>query len=203
MKWIKDILYIILLVVGVALTFFYMSWQNERKNRIRIESNFFQMQKLDSTKIAEIELSKIEIKNYLEFENKNLKTKLYQDGIKLKRIEKIISQVYKVQDTVLKTVSANNVLTAIKDNKPIKSPFKDENKCFLIEGNITYDGKDSLNINITNRQLTDSLNNITVWDRKQTRWLFGFKSKLFGKKYAKTKIYNNCGELQTIIIEKK
>jgi|GEM_PF-3766384 len=193
----KDLFYLILIGFGVALTFFYMSWRSEIKERIRVESNYSNIQKLDSIKFAELNLSKRELKDYLEYQNVGLKNKLEQDNIKLRNIEKIINNNYSAKDTVLKIIEINKVVDAIKENKPISVPFNDNSNCFKINGKIKYDGKDSLSVNIENRELSDTLNYVYSSRRKPVKFLFSLR---IGKRIPNLLLYGKCGKVETTLI---
>jgi hypothetical protein len=193
----KDLFYLILIGFGVALTFFYMSWKSEIKERKRVESNYSNIQKLDSIKFAELNLNKQELKDYLEYQNVSLKNKLEQDNIKLRNIEKIINNNYSAKDTVLKIIEINKVVDAIKENKPISVPFNDNSNCFKINGKIKYDGKDSLFVNIENRELSDTLNYVYSSRRKPIKFLLSLR---IGRRIPHLSLYSKCGIIETTLI---
>jgi hypothetical protein len=195
----KDLFYLVLIGFGVALTFFYMSWKSEIKERMRVESNYSNIQKLDSTRFAELNLSKQELRDYLEYQNVGLKNKLEQDNIKLRNIEKIINNNYSAKDTVLKIIEINKVVDAIKENKPISVPFNDNSNCFKINGKIKYDGKDSLFVNIENRELSDTLNYVYTSKRKKSPFFFNLP---IGRRVHSVRVYSNCGELRSVLVNR-
>ena len=200
---IKDIRYILLIVFLAGVGYMYVDWRETIRELKRVNKNQTQQIRLDSLKIAEVSFDKKEMEDYLTFENKDLKRKLINNDIKLNRIERIVSQKFRFKDTTSRLSSLSPMINNIRSGKPSKIPFEEKGKCFSIGGNIVYDGLDSLNLQINKRVYQDNLNNVTTWERKPHRWLFGIKTKIFGKKVGKVKVFNDCGVVETFIIDAK
>jgi len=200
---IKDVRYLLFIAIIIGAGYVYTDWQEKIQELKRVNENQAAKIKLDSLKIAEVTYNKQEIEDYLTFENKDLKQKLLNNNIKLNRIEKIVTQKFQFRDTVKKITSLNPMVQSIRAGKPHTIPFIEKGKCFTVGGNIVYNGADSLDLQITERGYRDKLNNVTTWKRSTTRWLFGFKSTLFGHPIAKVNIFNDCGTIETLTIEAK
>jgi len=172
----------ILLLVGVAV-WFYKDYQFQKLENIRQTENNSQLRKADSLHFASQILSLNEMKDYLEYQNSDLKNNLAKDGIKTNRIKEIISTKYNYKDTIIK--------------KYVSGPFIDSTKCLTIKGFV-----DSSGVTITDRQFHNKTDAVAYWERNQWSFL-GIKTRFLGKKQMTAKVYDECGESKTIKIEKK
>lgn len=200
---LKDIRYVLLILLLAGMGYIYTDWREKIRELERVNLNQANIIRLDSLKIAEVSLDKKEIQEYLTFENKDLKRRLVNNNIKLNRIEKIVSQKFKFVDTAKRLASLSPMINNIRSGEPSKIPFEEKGKCFSIGGNIIYDGLDSLNLEINKRIYEDNLNNVTTWERKPHRWLFGIKTNWWGKRIGKVEVFNDCGVIETFIIDAK
>ncbi len=172
----------ILVLVGIAV-WFYKDYQYQKEENIRQTENSSQLRKADSLRFASQILSLNEIKDYLEYQNSDLKNNLIKDGIKVNRIKEIVSTKYNYKDTIIK--------------KYISGPFIDSTKCLTIKGFV-----DSSGVTITDRQFTNKTDAVAYWERRQWNFL-GIKTRFLGKKQMTAKVYNECGDSKTININKK
>ena len=180
---IKNIkLIAILLLVGVAV-WFYKDYQFQKSENIRQTENNSQLRKADSLHFSSQILTLNEMKDYLEYQNSDLKNNLSKDGIKTNRIKEIVSTKYNYKDTIVK--------------KYVAGPFIDSTKCLTIKGFV-----DSSGVTITDRKFTNKTDVVAFWERNQWKFL-GIKTRFLGKKQMTAKVYDECGESKTIKIEKK
>lgn len=200
---IKDFRYVILIAIAMYGMHLYKENNRLKIDNNRISENYKQQSRLDSLNYAQKILDKKEIEDYLNFQNTELKSQLRSQGIKLRRIEKLIVQKHVFKDTIKKVKSISPIIASIQENKPDSISFKESGKCFSIGGKVVYDGKDSLGVHITNREYKNNYSYTGTWERKPHRWLFGIKTRLFGKKVSKVTINSDCGETETLIIDKK
>lgn len=180
---LKNIRLIGILLLVIAVIWFYKDYQYQKSENIRQTENNSQLRKADSLNFASQILSLNEVKDYLEYENKDLKNNLAKDGIKTNRIKEIVSTKYNYKDTIIK--------------KYIPGPFIDSTKCLTIKGFV-----DSSGVTITERKFTNKTDAVAYWERKQWNFL-GIKTRFLGKKQMTAKVYDECGESKTIKIEKK
>ncbi len=200
---LKDLRYVFLIGIALYGMKLYKDNQILKKDNARVVENYRQQSRLDSLQYAQKVLDKKEISDYLTYQNKGLKSQLQKSNVKLNRIEKIISQKYKFKDTLSKRKSISPIINSIRTAQPSLIPFYEKGKCFSVGGNIVYDGKDSLKLEINKREFNNNFNYVSSWERKPHRWIFGIKTRLFGKKISKVNIFNDCGTSKTLIIEKK
>jgi len=180
---LKNLKLIAILLLVIVAVWFYKDYQYQKSENIRQTENNSQLRKADSLKFASQILSLNEVKDYLEYENKDLKNNLAKDGIKTNRIKEIVSTKYTFKDTIIK--------------KYISGPFVDSTKCLTIKGFV-----DSSGVTITDRQFTNKTDAVAYWERNQWKFL-GIKTRFLGKKQMTAKVYDQCGESKTIKIEKK
>ncbi len=199
---LKDLRYVVLILIGLYGMHLYKTNQYLKEDNKRVAENYKQQTRLDSLRYAQKKLSKQEIQDYLNYQNKDLKQKLINSNVKLSRIEKIINQKFSFNDTIHKRKSVSPIIQSVRNYKPLSIPFIDKGKCLTIGGEIQYDGKDSLHLSIDKREFKGEFNYIASWERKPHRWFFGIKTRLFGKKIPKVTITNTCGESKTLIIDK-
>jgi hypothetical protein len=188
-------------ILIILVVWFYKDYQHQKIENIRQTENNRQLRISDSVRFTSQNLNTEEIKEYLDYENKDLKAKLEKDRVKLNRIESIVSTNYKYSDNSDKETDLINILKAIKNNVPGTQEVIDTSNCMTIKGKVSFDGV-KLKLNITDREFKNKSDGVAYWERKQ--WTFlGIKSRLLGKKQFTAKTYDQCGESQILKIEKK
>ena len=160
------------------------------------KENIENYMKFDSLHSMELQLTKKEIKTYLEFERKDLTEKMEKLNIKAKQIERIQTNTIEYRDTTDKEIDLQPILTAIKNSKSLKLPFIDQNECMTVSGFTSFEN-DTLKTVINNRSYNDTIDVIRSWKRKK---ILGIG---IGKKVFKTDIVNNCGDVSVKYVEKK
>lgn len=202
MKQVIQNFKIILIVILVILTFsFYSNWKVEKEGNIRQTENISQMRKSDSLKYSNLTLNFKELREYLEYQNKELKEKLSDNGIKESRITKIIHTDFYYKDTTKNVIDTPKLIEAIKNNIPESVSWVDETNCLKIKGSVFYDGS-KLGVTITDRELKNKTDVVTYWQRREWN-LFGFKTRVLGKKEFTAKVFDNCGKTKFLVINKK
>jgi len=176
----KIILIIFLIAFAVWI---YKDYQYQKVEAIRQTENNRQTRMSDSIHYSGQILNAKEIKDYLQYENSDLKKKLANAGIKTNRIEKITNNNYTYKDTV---------------NRQFKGAFTDSTKCLTIKGIVNNNGT----VSITDRQFHNTSTAVAYWERRQWNFL-GLKTRFLGKKQMTAKVFDECGESQIINIEKK
>lgn len=194
----KNIRLILLIVLAV---WFYKDYEFQKSENIRQSENASQLRKIDSLKYASQTLTTAEITDYLNYDNKDLLNKLKADKIKLNRIESIVSQTLKYRDTTKKELDVSKIVDAIKSNIPATTPFVDSTKCQTNKGYVEFKN-DSLKIVFTEKTFNNKTDAVAYWQRREWK-LFGIKTRFLGKKEFTAVNYSNCGEVQTMKIEKK
>lgn len=174
----------ILIIAGISLAiWFYKDYQYQKIENIRQTENNRQTRISDSIHFSSQILNANEIKDYLQYENSDLKNKLSEAGIKTNRIKEIINTNYVYKDTTYREFSGK---------------FIDSTKCLTIKGIVNTNGT----VSITDRQFHNKMDAVAYWERRE--WsLFGIKTRFLGKKQMTAKVFDECGESQVIKIEKK
>lgn len=167
----------------------------------RQTENISNLRKFDSLHYAEQILSKDQINDYLQYQNKDLKAKIESDGIKQERLVSIISNNYKYANQEQKQYDISPLINAINEKKEMSQPWKDTTNCMTVEGNIEYKNN-KLSVNVTNREFKNKSDGIVYWQRREWKLLF-FKTRFLGKKEFTSKQYDQCGESKVMKIEKK
>lgn len=180
---LKNIRLIVVLLLVVAVVWFWKDYQFQKSENSRQTENNSQLRKSDSLHFASQILTLSEIKDYLQYQNSDLKNNLAKDGINTNRIKEIVSTKYNYKDTIIK--------------KYVPGPFIDSTKCLTIKGFV-----DSSGVTITDRKFTNKTDAVAFWERREWNFL-GIKTRFLGKKQMTAKIYDECGETKTIKIEKK
>lgn len=201
MRILENIKLILIIAVTGLIVWLFMSWQYQKAENIRQTENIRQIRMMDSLKFHVQNLSAAEIKDYLEWENKDLKNKLSRDKINVSRIESIISSKLNYKDSVNKDWDLEDIRKAILESNPLEKEIIDTSKCLTIKGKIKFDGS-KLSLDISEREFKNKNDAVVYWERKQWKFLF-IKSRLFGKKQFTQKIYNDCGDVTMVKIEKK
>jgi len=175
------IIFIVCLIVGAV--WLYKDYQYQRIENIRQTENNRQLRIADSLRFSSQILNANELKDYLQYENSDLKNKLSEAGIKKNRIKEIISTNYVYKDTTYREFSGK---------------FIDSTKCLTIKGIVNANGT----VSITDRQFHNKMSAVAYWERRE--WsLFGIKTRFLGKKQMTAKVFDECGESHVIKIEKK
>lgn len=192
----------ILIVAGIiAAVWFFKDWQFQKQENKRQSENASQLRKSDSLRFSTQNLTSNEIKEYLEYQNSDLKNKLAKEGIKLNRIESIISQTYKYQDTTKKETDLSGIVEAIRKNIPTSQEIIDTTRCMTTKGIISFvDNK--LKFTVIDREFKNKSDAVGYWERRQWKFL-GIKTRLFGRKEMTAKVFDQCGNSQVIMINKK
>lgn len=192
--------------IGIVLAtliamWFYKDYQYQVKENKRQTENASQLRKSDSIRFTTQILTSNEIKDYLEYQNSDLKNKLTKEGIKLNRIESIVSQTYKYRDTTKRETDLSGIVEAIKNNIPTSQEVIDTTKCMTTKGIISFENN-KLKWTVLDRQFNNKTDAVAYWERRQWNFL-GIKTRLFGKKQFTSKTFDECGESQVMRIEKK
>ena len=191
-----------LIVVGiVAAIWIYKDWKYQIAENKRQSENISQIRKQDSLRFASQTYSKKEIKEYLDYNRADLKDFLKEEGVRLGRIEKIITQSLKYRDTSTRSTNLQPVLDAIRKNQNFKVPVIDSTACLVISGYVAFEN-DTLSLDITDRKFTNKTDVVSYWERNQWKFL-GIKTRLFGRKEATVVIKDACGQSQTFTIDKR
>jgi hypothetical protein len=198
LKYWKEGLIVLAIIVAV---WFYKDWKFQKAENIRQTENNRQQRHADSTHFVSQILSADEIKDYLQYQNKDLKQLLQDSNIRENRLQSIISTTYRYTENTQKGYDASGIIEAIKENRDLTVPFSDTTKCMTIKGNVTFKN-DSLKVNITEREFKNKNDNVVYWQRREWKLLF-FKTRFLGKKEFTGKTFDQCGQSQTIKIEKK
>lgn len=201
LKLIQNLKWILFAILVALLVWFYKNYEFQKAENIRQTENIRQIRMMDSLKYHVQNLSAAEIKDYLEWENRDLKNKLNRDKINMSRIESIISTKLNYKDSVNKNWDLEDIRKAILESNPLEKEIIDTSKCLTIKGKIKFDGS-KLSLDISEREFKNKNDAVVYWERKQWKFLF-IKSRLFGKKQFTQKIYNDCGDATMVKIEKK
>ena len=180
---LKNLRMLLIVFLIVAVVWIYKDYQFQKSENIRQTENNRQTRISDSLHFSSQILNANELKDYLEYENSDLKNKLSGAGIKTNRIKEIVSTRYSFKDSIIK--------------KYIPGPFIDSTKCLTIKGFV-----DSTGVTITNREFKNKTDAVAYWERRQWNFL-GIKTRFLGKKQMTAKVFDNCGESQIVNINKK
>lgn len=192
----------ILIIAGISLAiWFYKDWQFQTSENKRQTENMHQVRIADSLRFSSQILNANEIKEYLQYQNSELKDKLLKDGIKLNRIESIVSTNYHYRDTVKRETNITGLVDAIKSSIPKSEEWSDTSKCQTIKGTVSFDGQ-KLKVIVSERELKNKSDAVAYWERRQWKFL-GIKTRFLGKIQMTSKRYDECGESSILKIEKK
>jgi len=197
---IKNIKAIFLVLLVVAVVWFYKDYQYQKSENIRQTENASQLRKEDSLRFTSQNLTLSEIKDYLEYQNQDLKNKLANEGIKLNRIQSIVSSNYKYTDTTKKETDVSGIVDAIKNSIPKSQSWTDSTKCLTVNGHVSFDGQ-KLKVTVNNREFKNKSDGVAYWQRRQWNFL-GIKTRFLGKKEFTAKQFDECGESKVLKIEK-
>lgn len=192
----------ILIIAFISLAiWFYKDWQFQTSENKRQSENVRQLRISDSLRFSTQILTANEIKEHLEYQNSELKNKLLKDGIKLNRIESIVSTNYRYRDTIKRETDITGLVDAIKKSIPKSQEWIDTSKCQTIKGTVSFDGQ-KLKVVIGERELKNKSDAVAYLERRQWSFL-GIKTRFLGKKQLTAKRYDDCGESYILKIEKK
>jgi len=180
---IKNIRLLFIVALCVIAVILYKDYQYQKKENIRQTENIRQIRISDSLRFATQVLTANEIKEHLEYQNKELKDKLLKSGIKTDRIKEIISTNYFYRDSIQK--------------KYFTGKFTDSTKCLVVKGEIDTNGV----VTIRDRQFKNKMDAVAYWERKEWKFL-GMKTRFLGKKQMTAKVFDDCGNSQVIQIKK-
>ncbi|MBQ0907489.1 hypothetical protein KBJ98_02105 [Flavobacterium sp. F-328] len=190
---------IVILLVTVSL--FYKNWQFEKAEKTRQTANLVSLRKADSLNYATQILNVTELKEYLQYQNSDLKNKLAKSGIKENRITEIIRTNYIYKDTIKQETDVSGLIDAVKKTIPKQQSWSDTNGCLTVKGLVVFDGQ-KLKVTVQERDLKNNTHAVAYWERKP--WTFlGLKSRFLGKKQFTAKVFDECGKTQFLRIEKK
>lgn len=199
--YIKTAKLIAIAFLIVASVWFYKDYQYQKSENQRQTENASQLRKSDSLRFTSQILTTNEIKDYLEYSNKELKKKLENDKIKPNRIESIISSNYHYRDTIKRETDITSLVNAIKNSVPKSQKWQDTTKCQTIKGTVDFDGS-KLKVTVDDREFNNKSDAVAYWERRQWKFL-GIKTRFLGKIQMTSKIYDECGETRIMKIEKK
>jgi hypothetical protein len=192
----------IFIIAGITLAiWFYKDWQFQTSENKRQTENMHQVRIADSLRFSSQTLSSDEIKEYLQYQNTDLKNKLAKEGIKLNRIESVVSANYNYRDTVKRETDITGLVDGIKNSIPNNQPWSDSSKCQTIKGVVSFDGQ-KLKVVVNDREFKNKSDAVAYWERREWNFL-GFKTRFLGKKQFTAKTFDDCGESRILKIKKK
>lgn len=180
LKNIRLLFIVALCIIVVAL---YKDYEFQKFENKRQTENNRQLRIYDSLRFSTQILNANELKEYFEYQNKDLKNKLAKEGIKESRVKEIISSNYHYRDSIQK--------------KYFSGKFTDSTKCLLIKGEIDTNGV----VIIKDRQFKNKMDAVAFWERRQWSFL-GIKTRFLGKKQMTAKVFDDCGNSTVIQIKK-
>lgn len=198
---LKNFKVFLIIFFSCTSLWFYQSSKNKEKE-IKIQTqNASQIRKLDSLRFATQLLSKNEIKEYLEYQNKELRNKLITEGIKTERIESLITSSYSYKDTLKVETDISGLVESIKESIPRSEVWSDTTECLRIKGSVFFDGQ-KLKVIVSEKNFINQSDGVVYWERN--KWSFlGIQTRLFGKRVFTSKQFDRCGESRVLKIEKK
>lgn len=192
----------ILIIAGISAgIWFYKDREFQKAEKERQAENNHQTRIADSLHYSSQILTANEIKEHLQYQNLELKNKFLKDGIKLNRIESIVSTNYRYRDTIKRETDISSLVESIKNSIPKTQDWIDTTKCQTTKGTVSFDGQ-KLKVIINDREFKNKSDAVAYWERRQWKFLF-IKSRFWGKKQFTAKTYDDCGESRILKIEKK
>lgn len=198
---IKNIKAIGVVLLVVAVVWFYKDYKYQKSENKRQSENASQLRKADSLRFSSQILTQSELKDYLEYQNTDLKKKLENEGIKLNRIQSIVSSNYHYRDTTKKETDVTGLVEAIKNSIPKTQSWIDTTKCMTTKGTVSFDGQ-KLKVTVNDREFKNKSDGVAYWQRRQWNFL-GIKTRFLGKKEFTAKQFDECGESRVLRIEKR
>lgn len=191
-----------LIVIGIVVAiWFFKDYQYQKSENKRQAENISQIRKQDSLRFASQTYSKKELQEYLEYNRHDLSNFLEEENIRIRRIERIITQSLSYRDTSSRNVNLEPILDAIKKNQSLRVPVIDSTKCLVVSGYVTFNN-DTLSLDITDRKFTNKTDVITHIKRNQWNFL-GIKTRFLGKRKLSVTIKDDCGKSETFVIDLK
>ena len=198
---IKNIKAIGVVLLVVAVVWFYKDYQHQKSENQRQTENVSQLRKADSLRFTSQNLTLSEIKDYLEYQNQDLKNKLANEGIKLNRIQSLVSSNYYYRDTTSRETDVTGLVEAIKNSIPKTQSWTDTTECMTTKGTVSFDGQ-KLKVTVNDREFKNKSDGVAYWQRRQWNFL-GIKTRFLGKKEFTATQFDECGESRVMRIEKK
>lgn len=192
------------LLIGVAIVaavWFYKDYTFQKSENERQSENASQLRKSETLSFTTQILNEKEMNDYLKYQNSDLKKKLDNAGIKASRIESIVSNSYKYQDTIKRETDVSGLVDAIKNSIPKSQSWSDTTKCMTINGVASFDGQ-KLKVVVIDREFNNKSDAVAYWERREWSFL-GIKTSFLGKKQFTSKVFDECGESRIMKIEKK
>lgn len=190
-----------LVLIALAVVWFYKDYTFQKSENLRQAENANQLRKSETLLFTTQILNEKEMNDYLKYQNSDLKKKLDNAGVKESRIESIVSNSYKYQDTTKRETDLSRILEAVRNNTPTSQEVVDTLNCWTTKGIISYENN-KLNWRVLDRQFNNKSDGVLYWERRQWKFL-GIKTRLFGKKEFTSQNFNDCGESRIMKIEKK
>lgn len=188
-------------VVIVAAVWFYKDYTFQKSENLRQAENANQLRKSETLLFTTQILNEKEMNDYLKYQNSDLKMKLDNAGIKASRIESIVSNSYKYQDTTKRETDLSRIVEAVRNNTTTSQEVIDTLNCWTTRGIISYENN-KLKWRVLDRQFNNKSDGVIYWERRQWKFL-GIKTRLFGKKEFTSQNFDDCGESKIVKIEKK
>ena len=198
---LKNLKLVFIILICIAAVWFYKDYKFQKAENKRQTENNRQTRISDSLHYSSQIFTANEIKEHLQYQNSELKNKLLKDGVKLNRIESVISTNYRYKDTVKRETDITGLVAAIKNSIPKSQEWSDTTKCQTIKGTVSFDGQ-KLKVVVNDREFKNKSDAVAYWERRQWKFLF-IKSRFWGKKQFTAKTYDDCGESRILKIEKK
>jgi hypothetical protein len=191
----------LIIALSIAAVLFWKDYKHQIAENKRQTENLIMLRKQDSLRFVKQVMTQKELKEYLEYNRRDLKEFIKANNIKERRIRQIISQELKYIDTTSKETDLTPILSAIQSNsvKPIKVPVKDVSDCLIIEGYVIFENQ-TLKLNITERKFTNKSDVIPYVERNQWKFL-GIKTRFLGKRQLTVIIKDSCGNTETLVID--
>lgn len=194
---IKTVFICAIIAAGI---WFFISYKNLKEDKARNEENWKQERREDLVKFKSLELTTSQIQDYINDERKDLIEVLKMEKIKTNRIQSLLTQVLRYKDTTTTQQDFTSIIDAINKKENKKIPFVDSLRCYKIQGDLIYDdGK--LTLDITNREFKNKTDVVAYWQRREWKFLF-WKTRFLGKKEFTAKSFSECGDINTVKIEK-
>lgn len=199
--YLKTIAIIGLMILVAGIVWLYDNWQFQKSENIRQTENARQSRIKDSLKMETHVLTKDEIKEYLQYQDKPLQKKLESSGINPNKVQSIVTNNYYYKDTTNQVTDISPLIKSIKNGVPDSQDFIDTTKCQTTKGSVVFDGK-KLEVKVNDREFKNKSDGVVYEERRQWSFL-GIKTRLFGKKQFTAKTFDECGESKILKIEKK
>lgn len=197
----KNIKLIGIILIIIAAVWFYKEYEFQKQENKRQTENSAQLRKSDSLRFTSQILTQDEIKDYLVYNNQELKKKLEKDGIKLNRIESIVSSNYRYQDSSSKETDISGIVESIKNSIPKSQNWIDSTQCLIVKGSVNFDGQ-KLKVTVNDRTFQNKSDGVAYWQRREWNFI-GIKTRFLGKKEFTAVQFDECGESKVLKIEKK